>query len=231
VQGALESAIALVTRENASVVGAGRTDSGVHAIGQVIHFQTESVLPDSSLQLAINASLPRAVRITQLEEADASFHARFSARSREYRYLVENAPVASPLWRDRAFHVVPQLDVEAMEEATELLRGRHDFAAFGSPMVHTRADTQGQALVKVHGGTERVMFVASCWRQARFVHFRFVADAFLRRMVRMIVGTLVRIGSGALVLKTIARLLQGDRSIFAGPAVPAHGLYLVRIRY
>jgi tRNA pseudouridine38-40 synthase len=75
------------------------------------------------------------------------------------------------------------------------------------------------------------MFVASCWRQTRFVHFRFVADAFLRRMVRMIVGTLVRIGSGALVIKTITRLLQGDRSIFAGPAVPAHGLYLVRIRY
>jgi tRNA pseudouridine38-40 synthase len=231
VQGALEAAIGRVTNTTTAVVGAGRTDAGVHAIGQVIHFQTEADLPVATLQRAVNACLPGAVRLKGLEEAEASFHARFSAKSREYRYVVENSPVSSPLWRTRAYHFSRPLDVDAMDAAAADLRGRHDFAAFGAPMRYSRYDACTASVVEIAGGTERTVFEASCWRQRRFVHLRFVADAFLRHMVRMVIGTLLRIGTGALFQQAVARLLQGDRSISAGPAVPPHGLYLVHVCY
>ncbi len=231
VQGALESAIRLVTREEPVVVGAGRTDAGVHALGQVIHFKTASELSTSTLQRAINANLPHAVRIRELEEAEPAFHARFSARSREYRYVVENTSVQSPLLRMRALHVPGSLDERAMDEAASVLRGRHDFVAFGAPMVHTARGADLPDGTWVKGGTVRTIFVAMCWRRARFVHFRFVADAFLRHMVRMVIGTLLRIGSGSLAKQAMALILQSDRTFSAGPAVPAHGLYLVRVRY
>ncbi|MDB5057912.1 MAG: tRNA pseudouridine synthase [Chloroflexi bacterium] len=231
VQGALEAAIAKITSESLAVTGAGRTDAGVHAIGQVIHFRTASALPVETLQRAINACLSGAVRIRELLEADETFHARYSAVSREYRYLVENAAVPSALWRNRLHHVSHPLDVEAMDTAAVTLCGRHDFAAFGSPMVHTAIGADGEGTVEARGSTERTMFVARCWRQKRFVHFRFVADAFLRHMVRMVVGTLLRVGTGALMTQTIVKILHGDRTVSAGPAAPAHGLYLVHVRY
>jgi len=231
VQGALEAALARVTNQPITVTGAGRTDAGVHAIGQVIHFRTGSLLPTATLQRALNACLPGAVRIRDLAEADQSFHARFSARSREYRYLVENAEVRSALWRNRVHHVSHPLDVAAMGAAASALQGRHDFAAFGSPMVHTSSGADGEGVAEVRGGTERTLFVARCWRQKRFVHFRFVADAFLRHMVRLVVGTLLRIGTGSLAAPTIVQMLEGDRTVSAGPAAPAHGLYLVHVRY
>jgi tRNA pseudouridine38-40 synthase len=171
------------------------------------------------------------VRIREIVEADEAFHARFSAMNREYRYLIENAKVPSPLWRHRAHHVSRPLDVSTMDAAAEHLCGRHDFSAFGSPMVHTSATRDGDDVVEVRGGTVRTMFVAHCWRQQRFIHFRFIADAFLRHMVRTIVGTLVRIGSGTLLVQSIAGMLQGDRTVSPGPAAPAHGLYLVHVRY
>ena len=137
----------------------------------------------------------------------------------------------SPLLHMRAFHVPGSLDVGAMDEAACALLGKHDFVAFGAPMVHIARNADSCVEAEVKGGTERTMLDARCWRRARFVYFRFVADAFLRHMVRMLNGTLLRIGSGSLIKQALALILQGDRSVFAGPAVPAHGLYLVRVRY
>jgi tRNA pseudouridine38-40 synthase len=231
VQGVLESAIARVTGEQSVVVGAGRTDAGVHALGQVIHFATGTGLTSAKLLTAINGCLPPAVRVRQVMETAPAFHARFDARSREYRYLVENAGEASPLWRHRVAHVRKTLNVPAMEAAASAMVGRHDFAAFGSPMVHSREVQGRERPIEIRGGTVRTMLAAGCWRQARFVHFRFVADAFLRHMVRMLTGTLLRIGTGSLVKEALEALLRGDHSFSAGPAVPAHGLYLVCVRY
>ena len=210
VQGALESAIREVTREEVLVVGAGRTDAGVHAIGQVVHFKTGSGLSAPILERAVNANLPPAVRIRELEEADPAFHARFSALSREYRYVVENARVSSPLLRTRAYHVPGDLDVSLMNEAASSLCGSHDFVAFGKPMVYTRQGADPSEEIEIVGGTVRTMFHATCWRRARFVQFRFVADAFLRHMVRMLIGTLLRIGNGSLVKRAMALILAGD---------------------
>jgi tRNA pseudouridine38-40 synthase len=227
----LEAALTRVTQQETSVTGAGRTDAGVHALGQVVHFASASSLALPVLQRAINACLPAQVVVQNLEEAPPGFHARFSAQSREYRYVVENAAVASPLLRERVYHVARPLSVEIMADAASLLEGRHDFAAFGSPMVSSARHPDAAVGERVHGSTERTMFTARCWRRRQVVLFCFIADAFLRHMVRMIVGTLLRIGAGSLMPSTMLRLLQGDRSLQAGPAAPAHGLYLVRVRY
>jgi tRNA pseudouridine38-40 synthase len=231
VQGALERAIAHSLGGEPTVIGAGRTDAGVHAIGQVVHFDAPSSLDISLLQQLINDRLPSEIRIRGLSEVDASFHARFSAKSREYRYLVENGPSAVTESPGKAFHVARSLCVEAMDSAAATLCGTHDFALFGSPMVHTVAVSDETHPTLIRGGTKRTMWVANCWRQRWYVHFRFVADAYLRHMVRMMVGTLLRVGTGALKPPAFARLLHGDRSVYAGPASPAHGLYLVHIRY
>lgn len=231
VQGALEAAIARVTQQPATVAGAGRTDAGVHALGQVIHFQTGSTLPLADLRRGINACLPDGAAVLDLAEAAPDFHARFSARGREYRYVVENAQVRSPLLRRHAHHVATALEVDAMAAAAAALEGQHDFAAFGAPMEHSRPAPDGGRMVTVRGGTIRTMLASRCWRRGRFVLFCFVADAFLRHMVRLLVGTLLRIGSGALRVDTIAALLGRRSAASAGPAVPAHGLYLVRVYY
>ena len=230
VQGALESALARVTREPTPVVGAGRTDAGVHATGQVVHFRSSTALPTAVLQRAMNACLPEGVAVRELAEAPANFHARFDALSREYRYLVENSEVASPLWRWRAHHVPSPLAVDRMDAAARSLDGYHDFAAFGSPMEHTHEAPDGTEET-VRGGTWRTVYAARCWRQQRFIWFCFVADAFLRHMVRMVVGTLLRVGSGRLPAAFVADLLRDARAGVAGPAAPAYGLYLTRVSY
>jgi len=231
VQGALEEAVATVTQEAVTVQGAGRTDAGVHAVGQVIHFHSTSTLPAALLQRAVNACLPQSVVITAISDETPDFHARYSAKQREYRYVVENAPLHSPLWRQRAYHVPQPLSVEAMNTAARPLVGSHDFAAFGSPMKHSVHDATGMPGQVTYGSTMRTMLMARCWQKQRFILFGFVADAFLRHMVRMLVGTLLRIGSGRLAPGALVRLLQGDRSLSAGPAAPAHGLYLMRVTY
>jgi len=230
VQGALESAIARVTRETVTVVGAGRTDSGVHALGQVIHFECDSLLPIATLQRAVNSCLPAEVTVSGLEVATDDFHARHSAVSREYRYVVDNSEVPSPLLARRVHHVPQPLQVSQMAAAAADLRGRHDFGAFGSPMEHTRQSSTEEPMTW-RGGAERTLLVAACRSVRRFVLFYFVADAFLRHMVRMLVGTLLRVGNGSLPIRAVSALLRGDRSVASGPAAPAHGLYLVRVRY
>jgi tRNA pseudouridine38-40 synthase len=230
VQGALESAIARVTRHEATVCGAGRTDAGVHALGQVIHFTTESTLPTETLLRALNACLPLSISLIDLQETSDTFHARYSARSREYRYVVDNGPVRSPLLNGKVYHFAQSLAVEGMAEAARILVGQHDFGAFGSPMEHVYQDPSG-GQTTWRGGTMRTLIAAGCRRLRRFVVFWFMADAFLRRMVRMLVGTLLRIGVGSLSVSALGAMLRGDRSRPAGPAAPAHGLYLVRVRY
>jgi tRNA pseudouridine38-40 synthase len=231
VQGALERGIALGLGKPSTVIGAGRTDAGVHAVGQVVHFDVSTSIGAGEVRHAINRHLPKSASIRGVTEVDASFHARFSATSREYRYLVENGPASAADLSGKVCHVQHALCADAMDSAAMALRGKHDFALFGTPMVHTVGLSGDAAPLLVRGGTERTMWIANCWRQRRFVHFRFVADAYLRHMVRIMVGTLLRVGSGALKPLAIVRLLQGDRSVYAGPAAPAHGLYLVHVRY
>lgn len=223
VQGELEKAIERVAQRQVRVLGAGRTDTGVHASGQVIAFDVSWRHTTQDLHRALNAVLPIDIAIRDLTATHPTFHPRFDARWRRYRYIILNQPVRSPLWARYAHHVSESLDVGMMREAGRRLIGHHDFAAFGKP-------TQGDSTVREVMQAE--WFVEySKGIEGKLLTFEITANAFLYRMVRNVVGTLLRVGRGELAPDGVMALLEtGDRAA-AGPPAPACGLCLVRVEY
>ncbi len=217
IQDELERALSEVTQEQPKVVGSGRTDAGVHARGQVIHFLTRWSRSLEELHRAFNALLSADIAIREMAEAPDDFHARFSAVTREYRYTILNQEIRSPLERRYSYHCGQRLDEEAMGEALNHLVGTHDFASFGQP-------TQGEVTV-------RDVLRASCVREGDHIHVDITANAFLRHMVRTIVGTLLLAGRGALLPSDVRGILEARDRGQAGPPAPAHGLCLVRVNY
>jgi tRNA pseudouridine38-40 synthase len=213
----MEQALAEITQEETKIVGAGRTDAGVHAQGQVVHFLTGWKRSLEELHRALNALLPHDIAIRETTLAAPDFHARFSAVSREYRYTILNQEVRSPLEERYTYHHAQPLDVEAMGKALTYLVGRHDFASFGRP-------PQGD-------NTVRELIYGSCIRGGNHIYVDLTANAFLRQMVRSIVGTLLLVGKGALSSPDVNEVLQArDRSLAGAPA-PARGLCLMRVNY
>ena len=213
----LEKALDRLTGQAVRVVGAGRTDAGVHARGQVIAFRVRWRHKVADLHRAMNAVLPADVALLSLEVAPEGFHPRYSARSRWYRYTVLNQPLRSPLSRRWALHVPGPLDVDRMNQAAVGLIGEHDFATFGQP-------PQGRHTV-------RRVLRADWWREGAFLYFDIEANAFLQRMVRSLVGTLLQVGAGELSPEAFHhRLTACDRSL-AGPTAPPHGLCLMAVNY
>jgi tRNA pseudouridine38-40 synthase len=218
VQEALEAALAQITQETVSVLAAGRTDAGVHATGQVVAFDTAWRHGLGDLWRALNAVLPADIAFLQIEKAAPDFHPRYDARSRRYRYTVYNAPVRYPLARRYSLHVAASLDVAAMGRAAQVLVGEHDFAAFGQPP-------------KRGGTTVRRVLTAEWDRDAPQLHFDIEANAFLYRMVRSIVGTLLQVGQGAMTVEEFAAVLASRDRDRAGLTAPPHGLCLVEVTY
>ena len=218
IQATLEAALAAVTGDHAVVVGAGRTDAGVHALGQVAHLETRSRISAARFAGALNANLPPDIRVIAAEDAPAGFHARFDAVLRTYRYEILNRPAPSALLRHRAYHVADPLDAEAMQRAFTPLLGQHDFAAYQGAGSFPRT-------------TVCTVTAAECLRRGPRIRLTISADHFLRHMVRMIVGTLARVGSGRLSEDGPASFLDDAANRRSGPTVPAHGLYLVRVDY
>ena len=217
IQGELERVLGNLTAEPVSVTGAGRTDSGVHATGQVISFALEWRHSPVALQRALNANLPDDIVILQLQETSATFHPRYDARRRGYCYHIYNAPWRSPLRRLRSWHVSRTLDLEKMNRAASKLVGEHDFATFGRP-------PQGS-------NTVREVFGARWERQGALLLFSIEANAFLYRMVRSLVGSLVAVGDGSWTIDDFNFALRAcDRSRSAA-AAPPQGLYLVSVVY
>lgn len=217
VQGVLEEAVECVSRQSVRVVGAGRTDAGVHARGQVIAFWANWRRSAVDLHRALNAVLPKDVALSSLEVASEAFHPRYDAKRRWYRYTVLNQPLRSPLDRRQALHVHRRLDVAAMNRAAVALLGERDFATFGRP-------PKGKNTVR------RVMR-AEWHRREPFVLFEIEANAFLHRMVRSLVGTLLQVGFGGIVPEEFARRLGACDRTLAGPTAPPHGLCLMAVSY
>jgi len=219
VQQTVEEAIAALAGETPSVAGAGRTDAGVHARGQVARVELARVLPSRALVHGVNHHLPEDIRILAARRISPRFDARRSALSKEYVYRLVRAPVLSPLDALFAVRVAPDLDLEAMAAAARALVGRHDFTAFA---------LAGGA----HRQPFRTVFEAG-WEEAAGggVRFRIVGDGFLRGMVRSIVGTLLETGRGRRPPESVAALLTGAPRAAAGPTAPAAGLTLERVLY
>jgi tRNA pseudouridine38-40 synthase len=221
VQATLEAALAQVTQGTTGVLAAGRTDAGAHAAGQVIAFDTAWRHGLGDLQRALNAVLPADIAVLEVAEAASDFHPRYDAHSRRYRYTLYNARVRWPLARRYSLHVTAPLDVVLMQEAAQSLVGEHDFATFGRP-------PQGYK----RGGVTVRRVLAAEWRgEPPWLAFDIEANAFLYRMVRSIVGTLLKVGRGEMSVEDFTAVLAaGDRSL-AGPTAPPHGLCMMAVKY
>ncbi|NGX16953.1 tRNA pseudouridine(38-40) synthase TruA [Wenzhouxiangella sp. XN24] len=218
VQAALETALSAVADEAVRVVGAGRTDTGVHSTGQVAHFDTAARRRPRAWLLGANSALPPGIALRWAGEAPDGFHARFSAVARSYSYLLLNREARPALWRDRAWWVRRRLDAERMHAAGQVLVGRHDFSALRASECQSRTP-------------ERCIHSLEVTRHGDFLRLDVTANAFLHHMVRNIVGTLAAVGRGDRPPDWVAEVLAGRDRRLAGATAPAAGLYLVHVDY
>lgn len=222
VQGVVESALARLFPSKPRVHGSSRTDSGVHAIGLVAHFDvpaSEHRLTPAKLRLAVNAHLPEDVRVWQVRRAGPAFHARFDATGKQYRYFVWNAAIMNPLLRHQAWHVPRTLELEGMRQAARLFVGTHDFRAFTA--------NRGAPL------EDAVRTVTRCdiRRRGALLRFDIEGTGFLYKMCRAMVGTLVQLGQGKFDQDELRRILESRDRRTAGMTAPAHGLVLWSVSY
>jgi tRNA pseudouridine38-40 synthase len=225
VQGMLEAAVTRICQRYVPVIGAGRTDSGAHASGQVAHFQVDSPLKPEDWHRALNAVLPADIAVRRVAQVRDDFHARYSALSRSYRYTVLNDRWPSPLRERYMYRVSEPLDVAALDRACAALLGEHDFRAFGRSPRDSRS-ARGHSCV-------RLMLAAGCRGDegSGLIFFDFTANGFLTGMIRRLVGTLLLVGKGHLEVDGFAQILASAHEAHPGASVPACGLCLTHVAY
>jgi len=227
IRGEMEKALRKLFKTQIKIISASRTDSGVHALSQVVCFRLDNKIPEIKLSAALNSCLPVEIRILKAEEVADDFHARYDAKSKEYEYLIFNGEIMPPFLNDLAWQVKYKLDLAVMRKAAKILKGKHDFKSFCA----ARSDDKDfvrtmytisirKRKIKIWNGAE--MSVISC---------RVKGDGFLYKMVRNMVGTLVEVGLGRINLKDVRKILRGKDRKLAGRTAPAHGLCLVRVNY
>jgi tRNA pseudouridine38-40 synthase len=238
IQGLVEDALSVIEGRPVSVVGAGRTDAGVHALGQVASVVLAHAIDTASLRRALNSMLPCDVRVLAVEEAAEGFHARYGSRAKTYRYCVVNGDVVSPFERRYVWQVAQPLAVEPMTLAARALEGRHDFAAFEAAggAAATTVRTVFSSTLRIAGDED------AFWRPARLpagtpgarerlLVYEVTGDGFLRHMVRTVVGTLVEIGAGRRAADAMPAVIASRDRQAAGPTAPACGLCLVGVAF
>src|SRR3954453_5675076 len=220
VQDCLEAAVKRVTGESSGVHGAGRTDTGVHAIGQCAHLDLSGDrFSPEALQSALNGVLPPSIRILRCARASAKFHARFLAKGKLYRYRIWNDAVLLPLEHGRAWHVIQPLNRTHLQAALSKFEGRHDFASFAGNR-GTPSDDTAREIRSIRLRTQGDCLTIDC-----------EGDGFLYKMVRMMIGAAVLCAQDKLPVADIAKRLAGERSKVARLVAPAHGLFLIKVRY
>jgi tRNA pseudouridine38-40 synthase len=225
IQGALNDAASKITQEKIFMNGASRTDAGVHALGQVAHFKTQSSLSALEFQRALNALLPPAIRVVAAEEMGPDFHARWQALAKTYRYRIFRGPVLPPFEYRRALHFPWPLDEAAMAEAARKFEGEHDFSSFAASSGSEDDDRDRQMVREIYSSE----IVREPEREE--IAYAVRGRSFLRYMVRKIVGTLIEVGKGRLAPDDIPRLFElRDRSQ-SGATMPPEGLYLVSLEF
>jgi tRNA pseudouridine38-40 synthase len=221
IQQVLEQALANVLEHSVRVTAGGRTDAGVHAIGQVVSFETRARLPADAISRALNSRLPDDILAGPSQDTEPWFDARRCARRRHYRYSIWNADRPNLRWRRYSLHLPGRLDQAAMRQAAAILLGRHDFSSF---IGHAAQESKPRSPLRT---VER----ADCVRQGDLLHFDSTADAFARHMVRNLVGTLLLVGRGKLTVDQFQDVMAARDRRAAGPTAPPHGLTLTGIDY
>ncbi|MBR4111085.1 MAG: tRNA pseudouridine(38-40) synthase TruA [Clostridia bacterium] len=219
IQTEIENAIKSITGEEVQIIASGRTDAGVHALGQVANFHTETNIPIKQIPYAINSKLTKSIVIKDAEEVDDRFHSRYNCKQKTYRYIINNSEFPSALNRYREFHMPYKLNVDDMKKAIKHFEGEHDFAGF-----------------KSSGGSEKKTTVRNLTRcelieDGNRIMIELTGNGFLYNMVRIISGTIVDIGLGKINVDEIDEIIASKDRTRAGKTLPPHGLYLVKVEY
>ena len=218
IQGEIERAIYNITKEEVDLIGSGRTDAGVHALGQVANFKTNSNIPIEKLALAINSQLKNSIIIKKAEEVDERFHSRYNAKHKTYRYIINNSPCGTAIYRNLEYCFPIKLDVAKMQEAAKYFEGEHDFKAFKSSGTSAK-------------NSVRTIYNASVKQKGEKIIIELTGNGFLYNMVRIISGTLLDVGLQKIKPEEIKNIIEEKDRQKAGKTLPAHGLYLVEVKY
>jgi tRNA pseudouridine38-40 synthase len=219
IQGVLQEKIGIITGERISLTASGRTDAGVHALGQVANFRTESRIPLDALKRGVNSLTPDDTVILHMEAVGEDFHARYSARSKLYEYRILNSPMPSPIERNFSWHISQNLNLGTMREAAGTLLGAHDFSSFRA----AKSDNLNPVRTLMTLEIEK--------KDDHMIAIRMRSNGFLRQMVRNIVGSLVDVGRGRLTPDDFEAIRDARDRTKAGMAAPPHGLFLVEVEY
>ncbi len=219
IQGTIEKAIEQITGEIVDLNASGRTDRGVHALGQVANFKTNSNLPIEKFPIALNSNLKKSIRIKQAEEVEENFHSRLSCKRKTYRYVINNSQYGTAIYRNLETHIPMKLDIEKMQEAVKYFVGEHDFKAFKASGTSSKSSVRTIYDAKVIKMPDDKIWI------------ELTGNGFLYNMVRIISGTLVEVGMGKIEPKEIEDIIKSQKRENAGKTLPPQGLYLVNVEY
>ena len=219
IQGEIEKAIEQITREKVDLTASGRTDAGVHAIGQVANFKTNSNIPIEKIPIALNSNLKKSIVIKSAEEVEERFHSRLNCKRKTYRYIINNSKYGTAIYRNLETHIPMKLDINKMKEAVKYFEGEHDFKAFKA------SGTSNKSSVRTIYKAEVIE------AENERIYIELTGNGFLYNMVRIISGTLVEVGLGKIKPKDIENIIKLQKRENAGKTLPPQGLYLVKVEY
>jgi len=218
IQGEIERAIEAITGEKVELYASGRTDAGVHSLGQVANFKIESKIPIEKIAIAINSQIKNSIRIIHAEEVEENFHSRYNCKQKTYRYIINNSPYGSSIYRNLEYHMPIKLNIEDMKKAVSYFEGEHDFKAFKSSGTSSKSSV-------------RVIYKAIVRQEKDRIIIELTGNGFLYNMVRIIAGTLVDVGLGKIHPNAIPEILESGDRTKAGKTLPPYGLFLVSVNY
>ena len=218
IQGEIERVIENVTGEKVELIASGRTDAGVHALGQVANFKTISNFPVEKFPIAINSQVKNSIRIQSAEEVDEKFHSRFNCKKKTYRYVIDNSKYGTAIYRNIVYHMPIKLDVEEMKKAIKYFEGEHDFKAFKSSGTSSKSSV-------------RTIYSANIITEGTNIAIILTGNGFLYNMVRIIAGTLVDVGLGKIKARDIPEIIESKDRQKAGKTLPPQGLMLLSVEY
>lgn len=219
IQGEIEKAIKQITGEEVDLTASGRTDAGVHALGQVANFKTNSELPIEKFPIALNANLKKSIVIKSAEEVEERFHSRLTCERKTYRYVINNSKYGTAIYRNLETHIPMKLDIQKMQQAVKYFEGEHDFKAFKASGTSSKSSVRTIYKAEViDAGNERI-------------YIELTGNGFLYNMVRIIAGTLVDVGLGKIEPEDIKEIIKSQKRENAGKTLPPQGLYLVEVEY
>ncbi len=219
IQGEIEKAIKQITGEEVDLTASGRTDAGVHALGQVANFKTTSNIPIEKIPLALNSNLKKSIIIKSAEEVEERFHSRLNCKRKTYRYIINNSTYGTAIYRNLETHIPMPLDIQKMKEAVKYFEGEHDFKAFKASGTSSKSSVRKiykAEVIEVENGR---------------IYIQLTGNGFLYNMVRIISGTLVEVGLGKIEPKDIQTIIESQKRENAGKTLPPQGLYLVKVEY